>query len=101
MSEFDNRKKAVALKYNSDEDAAPVVIACGYGETAERIINVAENRGIPVYRDDSIASMLCMLDVGAKIPEEIYVLVAVIYSQILNTASKVKITDNLHNGNIK
>lgn len=82
--------KAVALKYNSDQDLAPVVIASGYGEVAERIINIAETRGIPVYRDDSAASLLCMLDVGATIPEELYQVVATIYCQILSTASKLK-----------
>ena len=47
------KSKAVALKYNVEEDLAPIVIASGYGEVAERIINVAEQRGIPVFRDDS------------------------------------------------
>ena len=85
MSRFD--KKAVALKYNAEQDLAPVVIASGYGEVAENIIDIAEQRGIPVYRDDSAASMLCMLEIGTTIPREMYELVAAIYLQILNTAS--------------
>lgn len=83
-------EKAVALKYNNDSDLAPVVIASGYGDVAERIINIAENRGIPVYRDDSAASVLCMLDVGSNIPEDLYGVVATIYAQILKTASTIK-----------
>lgn len=83
-------KKAVALKYNLEQDLAPVVIASGYGAVAERIINIAEERGIPVYRDDSAASMMCMLEVGANIPEELYQVVATIYVQILETANKIK-----------
>ncbi len=83
-------ERAVALKYNKDSDLAPVVIASGYGEVAERIIDIAENRGIPVYRDDSASSMLCMLDVGATIPDELYGVVAAIYAQILKTASNIK-----------
>ncbi len=83
-------KKAVALKYNLEQDLAPVVIASGYGAVAERIINIAEERGIPVYRDDSAASMMCMLEVGANIPEELYQVVAAIYVQILETANKIK-----------
>lgn len=83
-----SEKKAVALKYNVDQDMAPVVIASGYGEVADKIIDVAEKQGIPVYRDDSISSMLCMLDVGANIPEELYEVVARIYCQILMTASE-------------
>jgi len=84
------KKKAVALKYNLEQDMAPVVIASGYGEVAERIINIAEERGIPVYRDDSAASMLCMLEVGAMIPEELYQVVATIYIQIMETANRIK-----------
>ncbi|MDR0469348.1 MAG: EscU/YscU/HrcU family type III secretion system export apparatus switch protein [Peptococcaceae bacterium] len=84
------KTKAVALKYNLEQDLAPVVIASGYGEVAERIINIAEERGIPVYRDDSAASMLCMLEVGASIPEELYQVVATVYIQIMETANKIK-----------
>lgn len=86
-----SNKKAVALKYSVDHDLAPVVIASGYGHVAERIVDIAEKRGIPVYRDDSIASMLCMLDVGKNIPEDLYQVVATIYCQILSTASKMKL----------
>ncbi len=81
-------QKAVALKYQADKDAAPVIIASGYGDVAERIINVAEKQGIPVYRDDSAASLLCMLDVGASIPPKLYKVVAEIYCQILTIASQ-------------
>ena len=59
--------KAVALKYNAEQDAAPVVIASGYGEIAEKIIDIAEQKGIPVFRDDSAASLLCMLEIGSNI----------------------------------
>lgn len=97
MSKFN--EKAVALKYSSEQDLSPVVIASGYGEVAKRIIDIAEKRGVPVYRDDSIASMLCMLDVGANIPEELYEVVATIYCQILSTAAKLKYgTGDVNNG---
>ncbi len=90
MSQSKSKKeqKAVALKYRSDKDAAPVIIASGYGDIAEGIINIAEKEGIPVYRDDSAASLLCMLDVGASIPPELYQVVAEIYCKILMIASQ-------------
>ncbi len=84
MSKSD--EKAVALRYNSELDAAPVIIASGYGDIAKKIIDIAEERGIPVYRDDSAASLMCMLDVGVNIPEELYQIVAAVYCQILMTA---------------
>ena len=84
------KNKAVALRYNADKDIAPVVIASGYGTVADRIIDIAEQRGIPVFRDDSAASMLCMLEVGTEIPEELYQVVAAINVQILSIASDLK-----------
>lgn len=85
-----SKEKAVALKYNLDEDAAPVVIASGYGSIAEKIIQIAEQKGIPVFRDDSAASLLCMLEVGSNIPEELYEVIAAIYCQLLQTAAEIK-----------
>ena len=57
MSKY-KKNKAVALKYNAAEDASPVVIASGYGTVAEHIIDIAEKKGIPVFKDDSAASLL-------------------------------------------
>ncbi len=82
--------KAAALKYEIGSDLAPVVVASGYGQVAEKIIGIAEQRGIPVYRDDSVSSLLCMLDIGKNIPTELYEIVARIYISILTTAEKYK-----------
>lgn len=84
------KNKAVALKYNVEEDLAPIVIASGYGEIAQRIIDIAEQRGIPVFRDDSAASLLCMLEVGSNIPPELYEIVAAIYCQLLRASYRIK-----------
>jgi FlhB-like protein len=89
MSES-KKNKAVALRYSMEEDAAPIVIASGYGHIADRIIDIAENQGIPVFRDDSAASMLCMLEVGKTIPPELYEIVAAIYVQLLKTSDSIK-----------
>lgn len=89
MSEY-KREKAVALRYNAEEDAAPVVIASGYGEIAQRIIDIAEQKGIPVFRDDSAASLMCMLEVGSNIPAELYEVVAAIYVQLMQISSEIK-----------
>lgn len=92
MSKFD--KKAAALKYEIGKDFAPVVVASGYGEVAEKIISIAEQQGIPVYRDDSVSSILCMLDVGKNIPPELYEIIAKVYCSILATAAKYRGNDN-------
>lgn len=84
------KNKAVALKYSLEQDVAPVVIASGYGTIAERIIDIAEQKGIPVFRDDSAASLMCMLEVGSSIPVELYEVIAAIYCQLLQTSREIK-----------
>lgn len=84
------KNKAVALKYNSEEDTSPVVIASGYGTVAEKIIDIAEKKGIPVFKDDSAASLLCMLEVGSNIPVELYEVVAAIYCRLLEASAQIK-----------
>ena len=71
MSEFDElmSKKAVALKYDPDRNGAPVVVASGMGYMAERITEAALDAGVPVYEDDSLATLLTQL----KLVVEIYV----------------------------
>lgn len=91
MSKYKKAKnKAVALKYNAEEDASPVVIASGYGTVAEHIIDIAEKKGIPVFKDDSAASLLCMLEVGSNIPVELYEVVAAIYCRLIETSAQVR-----------
>ncbi len=84
------KNKAVALKYNVEEDTSPVVIASGYGTVAENIIDIAEKKGIPVFKDDSAASLLCMLEVGSNIPVDLYEVVAAIYCRLLETSARIK-----------
>ena len=90
MSKSDKRSKAVALKYQEEIDVAPVVIASGCGNVAEKIIDIAESKGIPVFRDESAASLMCMLDVGRPIPPELYQIVAIIYGQLMQISTDIK-----------
>lgn len=87
-----NRQKqtAVALKYNPDKDYSPVVVAAGHGRAAERIISLADDSGVPIYRDDSTATLLSMVDVGQGIPPELYSVVAGIYVEIMKLAGNKK-----------
>ena len=72
------KNKAVALKYNVEEDTSPVVI------------DIAEKKGIPVFKDDSAASLLCMLEVGSNIPVDLYEVVAAIYCRLLEASARIK-----------
>lgn len=93
MSKSDSTKgkqnnTAVALKYNPDKDYSPVIVASGHGRAAERIIALADESGVPIYRDDSAAALLSMLEVGQGIPQELYSVVAGIYVEIMKIAGE-------------
>ena len=86
MSVFDDvlNQKAVALSYDERGDAAPVIVASGMGYMARRIIEAAKDSGVPVYEDNSLATVLTQLDLGSEIPEELYAAVVDIYVYFLN-----------------
>jgi type III secretion protein U len=67
---------ACALRYAEDEDGAPVVVASGEGDLAERIIRAARDYGVPIVRDVPLARALRELEVGEVIPEALYEAVA-------------------------
>ncbi len=67
---------ACALRYAADEDGAPVVIASGEGDIAERIVRAARDYGVPIVRDVPLARALRELEVGEVIPEALYEAVA-------------------------
>ncbi|MCM1523979.1 MAG: EscU/YscU/HrcU family type III secretion system export apparatus switch protein [Ruminococcus sp.] len=90
-SRADVNKSAVALKYNPEKDYSPIVVAAGHGHSAERIISLADESGVPVYRDDSAAAVLTMLNVGQGIPPEMYSVVAAIYVEVMRMAKEAGI----------
>lgn len=75
--------RAVALKYDK-ASGAPIVIASGMGYTAERMVEVAEDNGVPIYEDNSLATMLSQLQLGQQIPPELYQAIVQIYVYFLN-----------------
>ncbi|MFC4812404.1 EscU/YscU/HrcU family type III secretion system export apparatus switch protein [Paenibacillus sp. GCM10023250] len=77
---YEPSQKAVALKYEPGDDAAPVVVAKGKGKLAEAILDKAAESGVPVQRDSSLVEVLSKLDVDQEIPPELYTLVAEILS---------------------
>jgi flagellar biosynthesis protein len=68
-------KRATALRYTEGSEA-PEVVATGRGEIARKILDAAEEAGVPVRRDPALVEALAKLDVGRTIPPELYVAVA-------------------------
>ena len=83
-------RKAVALKYNPAEHAAPVVAAKGQGHIADRILELAREHDVPVQEDASLVEVLSRLDIDQEIPPELYALVAEVLSFIYRADRKLK-----------
>lgn len=68
MSQYDDvmNKKAVALRYDENKDVAPVIVASGLGYMAERIVEMANENGVPVYEDNSWRPFLRSLTWGRR-----------------------------------
>lgn len=70
-----NKKKAVAIKYETGDDS-PSVIAKGKGIIADKLLEKAEELDLPIYKDAKLAEELTKLDLGEYIPAELYTVVA-------------------------
>lgn len=81
------RKKAVALRYDPEKDRAPVVVAKGKGDLAERIVEIAKREGIPVVEDRELIEALIRIEVFEEIPPALYEAVAKVLVFIRNVRS--------------
>lgn len=69
-------KRAVAIQYVEDEDAAPRVIAKGRGSVAEQILKIAKENDVPDYEDGELVRLLENIDLDAEIPHELFYAIA-------------------------
>jgi flagellar biosynthetic protein FlhB len=68
---------AIALKYEIDTMAAPVVVAKGAGLVAQRIRRLALENGVPIVERKELARVLYKeADLGKPIPTEQFAAVA-------------------------
>ena len=65
-------KKAVALLYDRKKSGAPIVKASGQGELAQKILEVAQEAGIPIQEDPDLVEILGKVPIGDEIPVELY-----------------------------
>ncbi|MDD2294337.1 MAG: flagellar biosynthesis protein FlhB [Eubacteriales bacterium] len=64
---------AVALKYDIDQDPAPIVLAKGQDHMAKKIIEIAENNQILIMENKPLArSLYAQVEVNEYIPAELY-----------------------------
>lgn len=86
----DPRKRAVALRYKSEDDPAPRVVAKGRGALAERILAIAREEGIYVQEDPDLIGLLAKLEVDDTIPEELYRAVAEVLAFVYRLNRKLE-----------
>jgi len=81
-------KKAVALRYNTQKENAPKIVAKGKGKIAERIIKIAEENELPIKKDEDLVELLTKIEIDKEIPENLYKAVAEVFSFIYNITNK-------------
>ncbi|SES86182.1 flagellar biosynthesis protein [Natronincola peptidivorans] len=66
----------MALKYDLEKDAAPIITAAGEGYVAEEILARAEENQVSIHQDERLVKELIQFKVGTEIPQELYDVVA-------------------------
>ena len=69
---MEEKKRAIALRYDQERDKAPVVVAKGQGSIAEKIIKLAKENNIPIVEDNELIEAMINMDVYEEIPPELY-----------------------------
>jgi flagellar biosynthesis protein len=76
------RQAAVALKHKPGQEAAPRVVAKGYGAVAEKILKLAFDNDVRVRHDPDLIEILAAVEVDCEIPIEAFAAVAEILSYV-------------------
>jgi flagellar biosynthetic protein FlhB len=80
---------AVAIQYEPDEMAAPIVVAKGAGVLAQRIRRLALENNIPIVERKPLAQLLYKeVDVGRPVPTESYAAVAEVLAYVYQLKGK-------------
>ncbi|MEZ5359879.1 MAG: flagellar biosynthesis protein FlhB [Candidatus Zixiibacteriota bacterium] len=84
---------AVALKYDSDKMAAPMVVAKGQRLMAEKIKSIAKEHGVPIVENKPLArSLFKLVDIGQYIPSDLYRAVAEVLAYIYQLKRQGSVT---------
>jgi flagellar biosynthesis protein len=86
----DPRKSAVALKYDPENDQAPVVIAKGKGHLATQIMKLAKENQIPIREDKNLVQVLSMMKLDQQIPPQAFQAVALILAFVMKLQKNQK-----------
>jgi flagellar biosynthetic protein FlhB len=80
---------AVALRYEPEEDAAPLVLAKGVDELALQMRSIARQAGVPVVEQKSLARALYAdAKVGRTVPVALYRAVAEVIAYVMQLKAR-------------
>ena len=79
---------SIAIRYDSKEMAAPVIIAKGADLVAMKIREIARKHDIAIVENPPVARLLHNLDIGANIPEDLFKAVAEILAHVYSLKGK-------------
>lgn len=77
---------ACAIRYQTEKDDAPLLVAKGLRKNAAKIKQIAADHKVPIIRNVPLAQQLNKLDIDEEIPEALYEAVA----EILNFVYELK-----------
>ncbi len=97
-----SRQTSVALRYDR-RLPAPLVVARGKGDLADRLVSLAREHGVPIVESQGLAESLYVTDPGELVPERFYQAVAEILgfvwrSSTAPTGEDKKVWDENHQG---
>jgi flagellar biosynthesis protein FlhB len=83
---------SIAIKYDTDIDAAPVVVAKGQNDIALKIREIAKENNVPLVEDRPLARTLYKtVEVGQLIPASLYKAVAEILAYVFKLKGKTSL----------
>ena len=78
----------MAIRYDSSEMSAPLIIAKGADHVAMKIREIAREHDIPIIENPPVARLLHKMDIGANIPEDLFKVVAEILAHVYSIKGK-------------
>lgn len=74
------QKQAIGLSYNEMGQTAPIVSTKATDDMAQAVIDMANELGIYVHKDENLLAQLDKLKEGEQVPQELFTIIATILS---------------------
>jgi flagellar biosynthesis protein len=91
MSERTKSGPQLAVALHWDGSGAPKVTAKGSGETAEKILQLANEHGITLQHEKELVELLLLVELNHEIPQSLYIAIAEIIAFAYSLRGKTTI----------